>query len=149
MASFIVELFHFFSSMRAHCGSALQVKMQLTRLPAHSSALHTHIRAFSLSISDVPYKPNLQAFISSWRCPVLFSPWGLTWRWWLNSPLLFFSFLAFQTTSGVKVRYFRQIKNLIAAYQKPEQGIAIPLLYPVTAQRRAQHREAHAPGDSL
>ncbi|CAI5651543.1 SH2 domain-containing protein 1A [Oreochromis niloticus] len=55
---------------------------------------------------------------------------------------------AAETTPGVQKRYFRQIKNLIAAFQKPGQGIAMPLLYPVTAQRRAQtHTEE--PGNSL
>ncbi|KAM9850266.1 SH2 domain containing 1A duplicate a [Aulostomus maculatus] len=43
-----------------------------------------------------------------------------------------------ETTPGVRKQYFRHIKNLIKAFQQPEQGIAIPLLYPVTAQRRAQ-----------
>ncbi|KAM3612651.1 uncharacterized protein V6R79_012052 [Siganus canaliculatus] len=50
---------------------------------------------------------------------------------------------AAETTPGVQKRYFRQIRNLIAAFQKPGQGIAMPLLYPVTAQSRAQmHTEA-------
>ncbi|XP_070692972.1 SH2 domain-containing protein 1A [Pempheris klunzingeri] len=57
---------------------------------------------------------------------------------------------AADTTPGVQKRYFRQIKNLIAAFQKPGQGIAMPLLYPVTAQRRAQtHTEAQMPSNSL
>ncbi|XP_019947254.1 SH2 domain-containing protein 1A-like [Paralichthys olivaceus] len=51
---------------------------------------------------------------------------------------------AADTTPGVQKRYFRQIRNLIAAFQKPEQGIAMPLLYPVTAQLRAQ-----TPGNGL
>ncbi|KAG7241771.1 hypothetical protein INR49_024741 [Caranx melampygus] len=54
------------------------------------------------------------------------------------------------TSPGVQKRYFRQIRNLIAAFQKPDQGIAMPLLYPVTAQRRAQtHTEAQTPSNSL
>ncbi|TKS72621.1 SH2 domain-containing protein 1A [Collichthys lucidus] len=57
---------------------------------------------------------------------------------------------AAETTPGVQKRYFRQIKNLIAAFQKPEQGIAMPLLYPVTAQSRAQtHTEAQKSSNSL
>ncbi|XP_054647558.1 SH2 domain-containing protein 1A-like isoform X2 [Dunckerocampus dactyliophorus] len=44
---------------------------------------------------------------------------------------------AAETIPGVQKRYFRQIKNLIAAFQQPAQGIAMPLLYPVTAQGRA------------
>ncbi|XP_070818245.1 SH2 domain-containing protein 1A-like [Chaetodon trifascialis] len=57
---------------------------------------------------------------------------------------------AAETTPGVQKRYFRQIKNLIAAFQKPGQGIAMPLLYPVTAQRRALTcTEAQTPGESL
>ncbi|XP_029297490.1 SH2 domain containing 1A duplicate a [Cottoperca gobio] len=59
---------------------------------------------------------------------------------------------AAESTPGVQKRYFRQIKNLIAAFQKPGQGIAIPLLYAVTAQRRADthtHREAQTASNSL
>nr|XP_057919844.1 SH2 domain-containing protein 1A [Doryrhamphus excisus] len=44
---------------------------------------------------------------------------------------------AAETIPGVQKRYFRQIKNLIAAFQQPDQGIAMRLLYPVTAQGRA------------
>lgn len=40
------------------------------------------------------------------------------------------------TAPGVPRRLFRKIKNLIAAFEKPDQGLAIPLLYPVTAERR-------------
>ncbi|KAF3693655.1 SH2 domain-containing protein 1A [Channa argus] len=57
---------------------------------------------------------------------------------------------AAETKAGVQKRYFRKIKNLIAAFEKPEQGIAMPLLYPVTAQTRAKtHTEAHMPSNSL
>ncbi|XP_034738903.1 SH2 domain-containing protein 1A-like [Etheostoma cragini] len=59
---------------------------------------------------------------------------------------------AAETTPGVQKRYFRQIKNLIVAFQKPGQGIAMPLLYPVTAaQRRAQTHteEAQTASNSL
>ncbi|XP_026185822.1 SH2 domain containing 1A duplicate a [Mastacembelus armatus] len=57
---------------------------------------------------------------------------------------------AAETTPGVQKRYFRKIKNLIAAFQKPGQGIAMPLLYPVTAQRRAQtYTEEQMPSNSL
>ncbi|XP_060935920.1 SH2 domain-containing protein 1A-like [Limanda limanda] len=45
---------------------------------------------------------------------------------------------AAETSPGVQKRYFRKIRNLITAFQEPEQGIAMPLLYPVTAQRRAE-----------
>lgn len=73
---------------------------------------------------------------------------------WKSSTMLYLCFLisllVFQTTPGVQKRYFRQVKNLIAAFQKPGQGIAMPLLYPVTAQRRAQtHTEAPEPSNSL
>ncbi|XP_004073590.1 SH2 domain-containing protein 1A [Oryzias latipes] len=51
---------------------------------------------------------------------------------------------AAETTPGVQKRYFRQIKNLIAAFQQAEQGIAMPLLYPITAQGRAHtHPQSH------
>lgn len=43
---------------------------------------------------------------------------------------MFWSFL-FQTAPGVHKRFFRKIKNLISAFQKPDQGIVIPLQYPV------------------
>uniref|UniRef100_A0A3B4YT27 SH2 domain containing 1A n=1 Tax=Seriola lalandi dorsalis TaxID=1841481 RepID=A0A3B4YT27_SERLL len=50
---------------------------------------------------------------------------------------------AADTTPGVQKRHFRQIRNLIAAFQKPDQGIAMPLLYPVTALGSlGQHYEA-------
>lgn len=51
---------------------------------------------------------------------------------------------AAETSPGVQKRYFRQIKNLIAAFQKPGQGLAMALLYPVTAELRAT---AHREGD--
>lgn len=81
-----------------------------------------------------------------------FPPWGLMWRRrWRRWILLFFPpLLVFQTTPGVQKRYFRRVKNLIAAFQKPGQGIAMPLLYPVTAQTRAQtHTEAQTPSNGL
>lgn len=58
---------------------------------------------------------------------------------------------AAETTPGVQKRYFRHIKNLIAAFEKPGQGIAIPLLYPVTAQLRASqtHSQAQTTGNGL
>ncbi|KAM4586636.1 SH2 domain-containing protein 1A-like [Fundulus diaphanus] len=57
---------------------------------------------------------------------------------------------AAETSPGVPKRYFRQVKNLIATFQKRGQGLAMPLLYPVTAQRRAQtHTEPQTPGNSL
>ncbi|XP_022374308.1 SH2 domain-containing protein 1A isoform X1 [Lutra lutra] len=36
-----------------------------------------------------------------------------------------------KTAPGVHKRFFRKIKNLISAFQKPDQGIVIPLQYPV------------------
>ncbi|XP_069552956.1 SH2 domain-containing protein 1A-like [Brachyistius frenatus] len=45
---------------------------------------------------------------------------------------------AAETSPGVQKRYFRHIKNLIATFEKPGQGIAMSLLYPITAQRRAE-----------
>ncbi|XP_068448294.1 SH2 domain-containing protein 1A-like [Clinocottus analis] len=47
---------------------------------------------------------------------------------------------AAETTPGVEKRYFRRIRNLIAAFKKPGQGIAMPLLYPVTAEALAGTR---------
>ncbi|KAF7689006.1 SH2 domain containing 1A duplicate a [Silurus meridionalis] len=35
------------------------------------------------------------------------------------------------TAPGVKERLFRNVQNLLAAYQEPDQGIAIPLQFPV------------------
>lgn len=96
------------------------------------------------------YKVNLWELISSRCCPCpLHFPMGFDVEMEkLNSSPPFF--LVFQTTPGVQKRYFRQIKNLIAAFQKPEQGIAMPLLYPVTAQSRAQtHTEAQKSSNSL
>lgn len=99
-------------------------------------------------------KVNLQELISSQPCPGLFiSPVGfdveMEMMETLNPPLLLL-LLVFQTSPGVQKRYFRQIRNLIAAFQKPNQGLAMPLLYPVTAQTRAQtHTEAQTPSNSL
>uniref|UniRef100_A0A3P9QC12 SH2 domain containing 1A duplicate b n=1 Tax=Poecilia reticulata TaxID=8081 RepID=A0A3P9QC12_POERE len=50
---------------------------------------------------------------------------------------------AAETTPGVPKRYFRHIKNLIAAFQKRGQGIAMPLLYPVTAQSQLGPRKTN------
>ncbi|XP_016424833.1 SH2 domain-containing protein 1A [Sinocyclocheilus rhinocerous] len=36
---------------------------------------------------------------------------------------------------GQTKRLFRKVKNLISAFEKPDQGIAVPLLYPVTVQK--------------
>ncbi|VFV36015.1 sh2 domain-containing protein 1a, partial [Lynx pardinus] len=53
-----------------------------------------------------------------------------------------------ETAPGVHKRFFRKIKNLISAFQKPDQGIVIPLQYPVekkcsvrSAQGTAGRRE--------
>ncbi|EDL29044.1 SH2 domain protein 1A, isoform CRA_b, partial [Mus musculus] len=35
------------------------------------------------------------------------------------------------TAPGVHKRFFRKVKNLISAFQKPDQGIVTPLQYPV------------------
>ncbi|KAJ8348238.1 hypothetical protein SKAU_G00268270 [Synaphobranchus kaupii] len=40
-----------------------------------------------------------------------------------------------ESSPGVQKRYFRNVKNLIAALQKPDQGIAMPLLFPVNAEK--------------
>ncbi|XP_046874467.1 SH2 domain-containing protein 1A-like [Hypomesus transpacificus] len=55
------------------------------------------------------------------------------------------------TAPGVEKRFFRKIKNLIAAFQHPDQGIVMPLMYPVTAQARANtHTYTHSPsGNTL
>ncbi|KAJ8254867.1 hypothetical protein GJAV_G00198250 [Gymnothorax javanicus] len=42
-----------------------------------------------------------------------------------------------ETSPGVEKRFFRKMKNLITAFEKPGQGIAMPLLYPVTAKNNA------------
>ncbi|KAK6473764.1 SH2 domain-containing protein 1A-like isoform X1 [Huso huso] len=39
-----------------------------------------------------------------------------------------------ETAPGVQKRLFRKIKNLIVAYHKPGQGLAMPLLYPVNKE---------------
>ncbi|CAL8262827.1 unnamed protein product [Lota lota] len=39
------------------------------------------------------------------------------------------------TADGVEKRPFRNIANLIAALQKPDQGIATPLYFPITPDR--------------
>lgn len=49
--------------------------------------------------------------------------------------LLIYSFMFWQTAPGQTKRLFRKVKNLISAFEKPDQGIAVPLLYPVTVQK--------------
>ncbi|XP_069749029.1 SH2 domain-containing protein 1A-like isoform X2 [Narcine bancroftii] len=46
-----------------------------------------------------------------------------------------------ETAPGVSRRLFRKVKNLIAAYQKEDQGIVIPLLYPVYNQKGSAKEE--------
>ncbi|XP_032886866.1 SH2 domain-containing protein 1A [Amblyraja radiata] len=46
-----------------------------------------------------------------------------------------------ETAPGVHKRLFRKVKNLIAAYQKEDQGLAIPLLYPVCKQKGTVNEE--------
>ncbi|XP_056625181.1 SH2 domain-containing protein 1A [Triplophysa dalaica] len=45
---------------------------------------------------------------------------------------------AAETAPGQNKRLFRKVKNLISAYEKPDQGIAFPLIYPVTVQNYRQ-----------
>ncbi|XP_030621469.1 SH2 domain-containing protein 1A [Chanos chanos] len=42
---------------------------------------------------------------------------------------------AAETAPGQRKRLFRKVKNLISAFEKPDQGLAMPLLYPVLAQK--------------
>ncbi|KAB0372078.1 hypothetical protein FD755_015870 [Muntiacus reevesi] len=44
----------------------------------------------------------------------------------------------YETAPGVHKRFFRKIKNLISAFQKPDQGIVIPLQYPVEKKPSAR-----------
>ncbi|XP_052006353.1 SH2 domain-containing protein 1A isoform X1 [Xyrauchen texanus] len=44
-----------------------------------------------------------------------------------------------KTAPGQNKRLFRKVKNLITAFEKPDQGIAVPLLYPVTVQKFGQN----------
>ncbi|KAI5624705.1 SH2 domain-containing protein 1A [Silurus asotus] len=44
-----------------------------------------------------------------------------------------------ETAAGQQKRLFRKVKNLISAFEKPDQGIATPLLYPVTVQNSYYH----------
>ncbi|XP_038631579.1 SH2 domain containing 1A duplicate a [Scyliorhinus canicula] len=46
-----------------------------------------------------------------------------------------------ETAPGVHKRLFRKVKNLIAAYQKEDQGLAIPLLYPVYKPKGVETEE--------
>ncbi|KAM9440722.1 SH2 domain containing 1A duplicate a [Clarias gariepinus] len=45
-----------------------------------------------------------------------------------------------ETSPGVKVRLFRSVQNLLAAFQEPDQGIATPLRFPVNKDQ-AQNRK--------
>uniref|UniRef100_A0A8C7UPV6 SH2 domain containing 1A duplicate a n=1 Tax=Oncorhynchus mykiss TaxID=8022 RepID=A0A8C7UPV6_ONCMY len=44
-----------------------------------------------------------------------------------------------ETNPGVETRLFRKIRNLIAAFGKPNQGLEMPLLYPVENQHTDLH----------
>ncbi|XP_045394844.1 SH2 domain-containing protein 1A isoform X2 [Lemur catta] len=46
-----------------------------------------------------------------------------------------------ETAPGVNKRFFRKIKNLISAFQKPDQGIVIPLQYPVEKKSSARNTQ--------
>ncbi|XP_068930140.1 SH2 domain-containing protein 1A isoform X1 [Petaurus breviceps papuanus] len=50
-----------------------------------------------------------------------------------------------ETAPGVQKRLFRKIKNLISAFQKPDQGIIIPLRYPV--EKKPPPRNAQGIGE--
>uniref|UniRef100_V9LFY0 SH2 domain-containing protein 1A-like protein n=1 Tax=Callorhinchus milii TaxID=7868 RepID=V9LFY0_CALMI len=43
-----------------------------------------------------------------------------------------------ETAPGVTKRLFRKVKNLISAYQKEDQGLAVALQYPVINQKGNQ-----------
>ncbi|XP_049332460.1 SH2 domain containing 1A duplicate a [Astyanax mexicanus] len=49
-----------------------------------------------------------------------------------------------ETAAGVKERLFRNVTNLIRTFQKPDQGIAMPLLYPVNIDPHHSHHH-HQP----
>lgn len=58
------------------------------------------------------------------------------------TPLLRFM----QMAPGVKDRLFRNVQNLLAVYRNPDQGIAVPLRFPVNAekpQRSGQHHHSN------
>lgn len=47
--------------------------------------------------------------------------------------------LSSQTAPGVHRRHFRKVHNLIAAFQKPDQGIITPLQHPVVNHAKAKY----------
>ncbi|NXA08564.1 SH21A protein, partial [Sapayoa aenigma] len=44
-----------------------------------------------------------------------------------------------ETAPGVQRRLFRKVRNLISAFQKPNQGIVTPLQHPVVKHRNATY----------
>ncbi|XP_072532709.1 SH2 domain containing 1A duplicate a [Salminus brasiliensis] len=48
-----------------------------------------------------------------------------------------------ETAHGVKERLFRKVKNLISAFQHPDQGLAMPLLYPVNTGPHHSYHHHH------
>ncbi|NXT78732.1 SH21A protein, partial [Zapornia atra] len=44
-----------------------------------------------------------------------------------------------ETAPGVHRRLFRKVKNLISAFQKPDQGIITPLRHPVINHTKSKH----------
>ncbi|XP_076879092.1 SH2 domain-containing protein 1A [Brachyhypopomus gauderio] len=47
-----------------------------------------------------------------------------------------------ETAPGQQKRLFRKVKNLISAFEKPDQGIAVPLLFPVSIQNHRRNEAA-------
>ncbi|XP_069062038.1 SH2 domain-containing protein 1A isoform X1 [Pleurodeles waltl] len=50
---------------------------------------------------------------------------------------------------GVSKRFFRKMKNLISTYQKPDQGIAVPLMYPVENKPASKHTQDKVDSSNL
>ncbi|XP_017543911.1 SH2 domain containing 1A duplicate a [Pygocentrus nattereri] len=48
-----------------------------------------------------------------------------------------------ETAPGVKERLFRNVNNLITAFQHPDQGMAMPLLYPVSVDQYHNYHQRH------
>ncbi|XP_065106100.2 SH2 domain containing 1A duplicate a [Paramisgurnus dabryanus] len=65
---------------------------------------------------------------------VLSGEWVYTYRIFKQND----GYWTIETAPGTKQRFFRKVRNLIAAFMVPDQGISFPLLYPVNNPKHQQ-----------
>ncbi|KAI7813294.1 SH2 domain containing 1A duplicate a isoform X1 [Triplophysa rosa] len=65
---------------------------------------------------------------------VLCGEWVYTYRVFKQKD----GYWTIETAPGTKERFFRKVSNLISAFKIPDQGISVPLLYPVNKPKHQQ-----------